>query len=157
MLIVVVFNLLLTGTLWQVDPSKRCLKILFSEKERNMRMVSLHFCLYMKICNTYFKRCDRLLNICLAHEMLCVQRAYEHYSLLVIPCIYENILFMYKKNIACIYKKKHFEEMCWLLNLYLAHRMHHKELTNCNRCCTPAFKELLQFRFNFDTLFFLCI
>ena len=105
MLVVVVFNLLLTGTLWQVDPSKRCLKILFSEKERNMRMVSLHFCLYMKICNTYFKRCDRLLNICLAHEMLCVQRAYEHYSLLVIPCIYENILFMYKKNIACIYKK----------------------------------------------------
>ena len=102
MLVVVVFNLLLTGTLWQVDPS---LKILFSEKERNMRMVSLHFCLYMKICNTYFKRCDRLLNICLAHEMLCVQRAYEHYSLLVIPCIYENILFMYKKNIACIYKK----------------------------------------------------
>ena len=49
---------------------------------------------------------------------------------------YKNVLHILKR---CV----------WHLNPYLAHRMHHKGLTNCNHCCTPAFEEVASIWFQF--------
>ena len=68
MLVVVVFNLLLTGTLWQVDPKKFVWRYCLVRKYEDGKST---FLLVQKNMSNILKRCDRLLNLYLAHEMLC--------------------------------------------------------------------------------------